>query len=451
MYSRILLILGLLSALFIMWPSGIRSAEVDSKSLQKQVDELKAKVSELETLKGQLKALEQKLKDLQNKQKPLEEDVQEVKKAQGPIKEVVDKLAKKQKELAFNFGGALRFNYYDTDYNHDNRDRGGDMAFDIFRLNVDGSYKDFLLSAEYRWYSYQNVIQHGWIGYNFTDKWQGKLGITEVPFGLLPYASHNYWFSIPYYVGHADDWDMGFKLHKKSDNNDPWDLQLAFFKNAEWGSPSKLARYSYDVVEVASENQFNSETNQLNGRLAYVFHHGDLGTTEIGVSGQWGQLYNSQINSSGYHWAAAAHVNGHYGHWNPQLEIARYKYHPDNPAGVSDDFIQLGAFEDSYPVVAHGTILVANLAYDLPIDWGPISNLTFYDDYSVLLKDKDGYPNSHINTLGCLITSLPIYTYVDFIMGKNMIYLGGAHNSLAAGGSDTDWHLRFNINMGYYF
>jgi hypothetical protein len=341
----------------------------------------------------------------------------------------------------------LRFNYALRSFDDSSEARGGDMEFDIFRIDVNGSYKDVLISAQYRWYSYQDVIHHGWVGYNFTDAWQAQMGVTQVPFGILPYASHNWWFGVPYYLGFEDDYDMGIKtIYDKQ----PWNLQMAFFKNEEYGDPSKLERYSFDVVTAGAQQ--NEETNQGNLRLAYTISHGEESSTELGVSGQWGQLYNSDEDSMGDRWAAAAHLNANLGRWNLMLEAVRYEFNPDNPAGVDDDQVLIGAFASSALTAAEGTIGVANIAYSLPVDWGPISNLTFYNDYSILIKDEDDFDDSQINTTGCLITAGPLFTYIDLIVGRNALFLGaGSEPYGAATDSDDDWHTRFNINVGYYF
>ncbi|MEA1915882.1 MAG: hypothetical protein U9N30_11290, partial [Campylobacterota bacterium] len=78
------------------------------------------------------------------------------------------------------------------------------------------------------------------------------------------------------------------------------------------------------------------------------------------------------------------------------------------------------------------------------------TKLTFYDDYSVLDKDIGDGDNSYINTLGCMISSGPIYTYIDCVMGKNMVWLGADSDALGDG-RNNDWHMRFNLNVGYYF
>lgn len=57
-----------------------------------------------------------------------------------------------------------------------------------------------------------------------------------------------------------------------------------------------------------------------------------------------------------------------------------------------------------------------------------------------------------MNVLGVMITAGPVYTYVDFASGLNHPWLSANYSDgLAAGLSDSDWHNRFNINIGYYF
>jgi len=344
-------------------------------------------------------------------------------------------------------GGALRFNYVYKDWDSQGRDHGGDIEFGIFRLDVNGSISEVLISGQYRWYSYMDVIHHGWVGYDFTDSLQVQLGVTQVPFGLLPYASHNWWFGIPFYVGLADDYDMGLKAIWDSG---PLDFQMAFFKNGDWGNPAKLERYSFDVVTVGE--QTNEEVNQVNARAAYTIEHGDLGSTELGVSGELGQLYNQTTEDNGNHWAAGAHINGNYGPFNLQLEAAQYEYDPKNPEGISDKTVEMGAFATSYPVAAEGTIYVANIAYALPVDFGPVSELAFYNDFSFLDKRENGFKDSQINTTGCLITAGPLYTQVDVIVGRNAAWLGTENDAMAsAASSNNNLHTRININFGYYF
>ncbi len=345
-------------------------------------------------------------------------------------------------------GGALWTNYSYQDFNKTNKGKGGELNFDLIRLDINGSFNDIVISAQYRWYSNMAVIHHGWIGYNLNTDWQIQFGVTQAPFGILPYASHSYWFGVPYYIGMEDDYDTGIKVVGKEG---PWDFSLAFFKNAEWGNSGKTDRYSFDIVRDENQGQYNEEANQGNARLAYTLEHNDFGKTEIGISGRWGGLFNTNTNDMGYHYAYAVHLNGFYGPFNLMLEAAHYQYNPQNPSGTDSKTVFMGAFEDSYSVASEGTVLIADVSWDVPVSLGPISKLTFYNDYSVLLKQEDSYHDSHINTVGVMISAVPVYVYIDAIIGKNMVWLGGPLDALAAGKANAGWKTRFNINIEYFF
>ncbi len=344
---------------------------------------------------------------------------------------------------SFDVGGALRFNYALKNFDDNQQSRRGDMGLDIFRLNLDGRKGNIILSTEYRFYSYMNAIHHGWLGYDFDDGGQLQLGISQVPFGLLPYDSHNFWFGVPYYIGLGDDYDAGVKYVF---DGQPWNIQLAFYKNAELGNASDLERYSYDLVTTGSTP--NEETNTVNGRIAYLFGEASECQHELGLSLQWGQVYNRDTDKNGDQWASAVHLDSRCGRWNFQFEGGRYVYSPQNPLGVSDETVTFGAFGGSHEVAAKANFGVANIAYNLPVAGLGVDILTCYNDFSVLSKDAGGFANSYLNTTGCAIGVGPTFTYIDIVRGRNMLFF--SDGSLAGGGSN-DWDTRLNINLGYYW
>lgn len=370
---------------------------------------------------------------------------------------------REEPEAELEIGGALRFNFQYKDWFRQEFDlpRVADFEFDTFRLNADGSYGDLRLSAEYRIYAGYHMLHHGWVGYELSNAFSLQAGVHKAPFGPLPYASHNWFFQLPYYVGLEDDYDAGIKAIYESG---PWNVQAAFYKNDEGtytGRSLASARYSYDVVPTTvdelgyaglTEARFNEEANQLNGRLAYEWDFAEDGRAEIGVSGQWGQLYNASTDRFGSHWASSVHLDATYGRWNLIAEAIRYETHPENPAGVDRRFVVMGAYDAPYKVASEASLYLAGLAYTIPVEWGPISAVQLYDDYTYMAKRAAGYESTQQNVLGSAISAGPLYIYIDLASGRNHPWLGPDYGvALAEGGVEDEWHTRFNINLGYYF
>lgn len=347
-------------------------------------------------------------------------------------------------------GGAIRFNafYKNWEGQEDNQNKYGDLDFDTWRISTKGSHNGVIFSTQYRFYPGYSFLHHGWVGYKFSDHSQIELGITKVPFGLLPYASHNWFEMISYYIGLEDDHDAGLKwVYDK----DQWDVRLAFFKNSEGhftGSSNASSRYSYDVVGQ------NEEVNQGNARVAYT-----LGTTEIGISGQYGQLYNNVTKKFGNHYALAAHLEGNYGPFNVKAQALRYHYNPDQTVG-GNPFVQMGAYDFPYQVAKKGRMLIGGLSYNLAVDWGPVNSLTIYNDFTYFDKARDNFQDSKMNVFGVLIDAGKVYTYVDLASGQSHPWIGPVWSQALARGPgpnpetndpNPEWSTRLNLNIGYYF
>lgn len=369
--------------------------------------------------------------------------------------------AQEKNEDYVKFGGAVRYNIHDKSWNDDKSDP--QFTWDTWRLNVNARTAGVDLSFEYRWYPSGNyhVLHHGWLGYGFSDDLYMKLGVSQVPFGITQYASHSWWFQIPYYVGLEDDYDMGLKFDYTGIEN--LELNFAYYHSAEpaGGGNSenfKDARYSYDIVGTADGAPMK-EGRQFNIRAAYNITE----NIEVGLSGQFGQnLYDkdydfeeggpANYDDSESTSAFAAHVVANFGDgFNFKGEYISYDYGAVNSDGSDADILTMGAYAAPYYVASEGDIWVAGLAYSIPVEWGPISNIQPYVDYSVINKAEDNFESSQHLVPGMLITAGSIYTYVDYAMGKNNAWLGSWTNGLAAGHPDADWESRFNINIGYYF
>ncbi len=361
-----------------------------------------------------------------------------------------------QDKPELHVGGALRFNYNLSSWKDGQKKRGGDFGYDVFRINAKAKYKGVKLNAEYRLYSEGfggGMLKQGWLGYDFTPENNLQIGLTQVPFGITQYNSHNWFFSLNYYMGLEDDHDMGLKY---THNGEEWLYAVAFFKNAEelgFGSNSDVSgsRYSYDVGSSGDGLYRNKEINQLNLKVARKFE-GNNSHHMLGVSAQYGGIYNLDTENTGDHWALAGHYELTAGRWNVKAQASKYKYNTENPADQTNDVIAMTAYGAPYLVAAEATTYTLGVAYTLPVEWGPISSLQFYDDFGYMDKKMDDFHDSYMNVTGVLITAGNVYTYIDAAQGKNQPWLGPVWtDALAAGTPDADWEMRFNINIGYYF
>lgn len=384
--------------------------------------------------------------DLESRVAALEERLAEARRQLETLKSGETEKTEANDDYA-EFGGAFWTNYAWLDYSEDSKSRGGDFRFDLFRVDANGREGRVTWSAQYRWYEYMDVVHHAWAGYQFDDDTDLAVGISQVPFGIQPYASHSYWFGLPYYLGLEDDYDAGVRYRTKHGN---WDIQLAYYANPEYADPRVLDRYSFDIV--ADGNFNNEEVHQGNVRLAYSLAHGGESGTELGLSLQGGQLYNRDTAANGSHWAAAVHLDGEYGPWGLEIEAIRYAYDPEHPPGVDRRKLANGAFGASYLIAANADIYVLNVSRDFDVRWGPVSELRCYSDYSVMKKEPADWEDAELHTLGCGISAGAVYTFVDIIRGRNHHFIGTpADIAFAEGETNAPWNTRFNINLEIYF
>ena len=366
--------------------------------------------------------------------------------------------ASAQTKPTVKFGGALRFNYRYKDWDINNKSIGGDAVFDVFKISAKATYGKLFLDMDYRFYPSDfggGMLRYGYIGYDFNTENQLQIGANQVPFGLLPYASHSWFFNLPYYVGLEDDYDMGIKFVR---NTSKWHLALALYKNAEgpraWstfsngtsGNSADPIRYSYDLAGDTEEN------GQINARAAYKFNK-----QEIGVSSQLGQYHNHVTDKTNSHNAFAIHYNGNFlqdERLNIKAEAIQYTYN-----GAVDDLITMAAYNYTYDITSKATLLTAGIAYTIPLKMEPFQSIQFYENYNYMIKGNDGHHDTQMNVIGCLLTAGPIYTYIDYASGKNQDWFGpwggfgpdGDQYGLGRGEASPEWHSWFNINVGYYF
>lgn len=351
------------------------------------------------------------------------------------------------------FGATARANILATNYD-DTLSNPQHFAFDTAWLDARLDYGQWFGYAQFRFYDSvgnKNAFFHsGWAGYRWDEQQQNlKLGITKVPFGVLPFASNNYFFSLAYYVGLEDDYDFGLVYSLEREH---WSFKAAYFPREEWdgfGGSMDSSRYSYDVVR--SVDSANQERNQFNLWAQRTLPLTESLSMSPGASALYKMVPNDVSDQTGSMWAAGLHCQVDYGQFNAKLEYIHYKYNLKNPLGLSNSVVVMGAYGEPYNVAAEADVLVASLSYTVPVDNDWLRDIIFYNDYSAILKRETGFNNSQQNVTGAFLDMDPFKVYVDFAFGRNNPFIGADYGDALGRGGTNDWEFRFNINAGIYF
>lgn len=375
-----------------------------------------------------------------------------------------------------SIGGAIRANYVNGDYTSNGSkapqrgDNGGNFELDVFRINLDYAKDNVIGKVEYRWYDGYNFAHTAWIGYQWDEDTQIQVGLNRVPFGVGAYGPANSWFfDQHYYVGLSDDMDLGLKLSRRMGK---FSFDLAYYIAAEPngnGASDDAVRYSYDIVDTGTPYGYYEEKHQFNARGIYSTEIGQGIKEDIGISLQAGMLEaDSAFADDTWAYAASLHSKTAIGAWTLMLQLTTYDYETDynNPA-LSEDLIQMGAYDFAWPVAANGMIPAVGLSYTFKPDIEWIDSLTFYNDYSVIIKDGDDAAGNELNDSAMNVTGVAIasggwYIYVDYALSDGNYFVGnegdvyGASYAASSVGDfganrNDDWNGRFNINFGYYF
>lgn len=359
-------------------------------------------------------------------------------------------------------GGTVRLNTVVENYEQSNGDLNSYVKLDTWFLSLDAHQKGFDLSFQYRFYpeSKTNFIHHAWIGYAITDNLYTKLGVFQKPFGIADFASHSWWFQMPYYMGLEDTYNTGIGA---SYTWNKFKFDLAYFRQAAPRGPVSdnnadnavgNGRYSYAIVPTygyvnGTKVDANvRELDQINGRIRYNANN----NIELGFSGQLGSIYNKELKKRDWGFTWAAHTLINYDRWNFKGEVIGYNYNARANDGKKLDVLQMAAYGSPYDVATKGMIYVAGLSYTIPVNRKFIKSIQPYVDYSVVHKSHKGFENTQFLIPGVLITSGPIYLYVDYALGKNHPWLtSNFGEGLGAGSKNARWNNRLNINIGYYF
>lgn len=413
---------------------------------------------ENEALRQRIEYLEQELKEAREKLAESESQTASPKPAEP-------------KKSPIRIGGAMRVNHAYGDYSGRRGENIGDSDFELLRLNADLDYNGIIGRVEYRYYDDSSMMHTAWLGYRSDSYGTLKAGIVRVPFGPGPWGISNSWFfDQHYYLGLADDMDLGVRWTKPFGN---LTVDLAYYLEDEghWdGSSRDSARYSYDPVKWNSgatsegdvtdfgENGFE-EKHQFNLRLIYATE--SIG--DMGMSFQYGGLEGTNVDDSGAdHLAVSAHAVTPLWDFTLFSQVSYYRYDitDDTPWGTGD-LIPMGAFNFAWPVASEGWVPAVSLRYNgidaSNIPW--LGSVTPYIEWSSIIKDRGDFNNSSLWVFGALWYWAKLYIYTDFGISDGNFFVGGEGddyssiyglNDFGASGNNR-WHKRFNVNVGYYF
>lgn len=362
-------------------------------------------------------------------------------------------------DASFDLGGALRTNWrdehWDTSENHTR------WLFDTMRFDLKATYKKAFVDINYWFYDLnKHSIDRGYVGYNLTSQSNLQVGLPFKPFGLEPYPQFGWSYHIPFFMGYGVSDGLGAKYSYKDKD---WDVQLGYFPRMApsgtrySGEISRYADVKDNAVAFTQSGQDNEKRNQVNARVARTFTSGGW-KTEIGASLAASQLYNETTDDNGSYWAGGLHTVINNGPWTATAEAIRYEYDPKNPNGVSKDSVLMGGngLTPAYLIASKATLAALNIGYDIYTpSLGQLKKIKLYNDYSRMMKDKSGWDDSQMYTVGVQLFALPVMAWVDLTWAKNANPYGGAENgtgwtSTSSVGSNQ-WYYRTNVNIGYYF
>lgn len=362
-------------------------------------------------------------------------------------------------DSSLDIGGALRTNYRDEHW--DTTENNGRFLFDTFRLDVQATYKHLYSDIGY-WFQDdgKHSIDRGFVGYRFNTNTNVQLGAPLKPFGLEPYPQFGWSYHLPFFMGYGVSAGSGLKYSYKDQD---WDVQLGYFPRmlpADIRYSPEVGRYADlddNAIAFTQARQDNEKRNQLNARVARSFNHqGWKG--EVGASLATAQLYNATTHDDGDYWAAGVHAVVSKGPWTLTTQGIRYAFDPQNPTGVSQDSVLMGGngLTPAYLIASRASVVSLNLGYDIYTPrLGQLKKIKLYNDYSRLMKDKNGWDDSQMYTVGAQFLAMPVMAWVDLTWARNANPYGGAENgsgftSTTSVGSNQ-WYYRTNVNIGYYF
>jgi hypothetical protein len=421
----------------------------------------------------------------------------------------IPELAIEKNDFKLKIGGAMRFHYRYRTWEERDVKHGGDFLVDMFRLQVEASWKGLFTKLQYRFFPSFNggpMLAYGYMGYQTKDeKHRVELGLINLPLGVPDQQYHGWANTSDCFMGMQDISGMGIGYTL---NLPAFQLDVQYLHNAGY----RLYGNEYNRFSFNASGR-NEEVHKGVARAMYKFGEG----SSVGLTGVFGALqnfryfksveeldvngnnvldangdkqmmsvavnslipsldadygsYDRERASTTYHYAGIAHLDYYAGNFNFRLQASYYDY-KTNHKDIANDFIEFGAFGGAVGAANKGQVYMIAPAYKININKGVLDYINIFNDFSFFAKQNKFDSRSTImNILGMEIKMGPVVIYPEWWLGKNSGWVGpnwdyGYYqgNGFEAG-YDQDgkfvtsddasqrkkWHSRFNINIGFYF
>jgi hypothetical protein len=106
----------------------------------------------------------------------------------------------------------------------------------------------------------------------------------------------------------------------------------------------------------------------------------------------------------------------------------------------------MAAYGGSYLVAAEGNTYTLGVQYTVPVKWGPVSSLQFYNDYGYLEND---FNDTAMNVTGVLVSAGSVYTYLILQQVKISLARSKLDKWIRTGSCKMG--SAFQYEYGYYF
>lgn len=352
-----------------------------------------------------------------------------------------------------DIGGAVRAKYQYKDFAQTDKSK---LEFADTKLVINYSSPTWLAYGDYRCYRIDtlcdlSMLVDAWVGYQFDPGQQLTLGMMTVPFGPSQYWGNTYYEGTMYNLGLEDVHNPGIKYQYKTATNE---LSLGFYPQDGGryvGQSHDAARFSANLIQAddLTNGTHLHEKNILIGRVSHYVEYSDRLNQTLGASYWHSSLDNKQTGQSGGRNAWNVFSSTDWQQWNATLVAGQHRL--DNKEMNLPDISTFGAFDYSYNLANDYNFYSADVSYSWPVNYGKLSNIKPYLNYSMMDKQQNGFANSERLISGLGFSYGAVSVFAEYMLGKNDAMIAGDANSYAQGDKNASWKKLLYISIGYYF